>query len=71
MYSKSLQNKFLILVAVSVHLRFWSRDQNGPGGSVGTVESAQLGEGNTIYGVSVIKPMVQALTLINPFHKRH
>ena len=24
MYSKSLQNKFLILVAVSVHLRFWS-----------------------------------------------
>ena len=24
MYSKSLQNKFLILVAVSVHFRFWS-----------------------------------------------
>ena len=25
MYSKSLQNKFLILVAVSVHLRFWPK----------------------------------------------
>ena len=43
MYSKSLQNKFLILVAVSVHLRFGrSRDQNRSGGSVGTVESDSI-----------------------------